>query len=94
MIQYRLPPEAVRRGALSAAAVRAVTSLLPIVLAVVLLRRLGWAPTGAFWGVVAALVGLVVVRLVDSSRAHPLADGACPHQPPPRRSAHRCSLRR
>jgi hypothetical protein len=68
VIQYRLPPDAVRRRALSAAAVRGVTSLLPVVLAVVLLRRLGWAPTGAFWAVVGALVALVVVRAVVGFR--------------------------
>ena len=49
---------------MAAAAVRVVTSLMPVVLAVVLLRRLGWAPTPAFWAVVAALVALVAVRAV------------------------------
>jgi hypothetical protein len=48
--------------------VRAVTSLLPVVLAVVLLRRLGWAPTGGFWAVVGALVALVAVRAVMGYR--------------------------
>jgi hypothetical protein len=62
VIQYRLPPEAARRRALAGASVRAVTSLLPVALAVVLLRRLGWAPTGTFWAVVAALIALVGVR--------------------------------
>jgi hypothetical protein len=33
-----------------------------VVLAVVILQRLGWAPTGVFWAVVAAIVALVVVR--------------------------------
>jgi hypothetical protein len=64
VIEYLLPPDVARRRAQAGAAVRAVTSLLPVVLAVVLLRRLGWAPTGTFWAVVAFLVGLVVVRSV------------------------------
>jgi hypothetical protein len=62
VIEYRLPPDVARRRAQAAAVVRGMTSLMPVVLAVVLLRRLGWAPTGAFWAVVAALVGLVVAR--------------------------------
>jgi hypothetical protein len=44
--------------------VRAVTSLAPIAMAVVLVRRLGWAPGPAFWAVVLVLVALVVTRAV------------------------------
>jgi hypothetical protein len=62
VIEYRLPEGAARRRAQAAAVVRAVTSLMPVVLAVVLLRRLGHAPNGWFWAVVAFLVVLVVVR--------------------------------
>jgi hypothetical protein len=62
VIEYRLPPDAVKRRVLAAAGVRAMTSLMPVALAIVLLRRLGWAPTGTFWAVVAALVALVVAR--------------------------------
>jgi hypothetical protein len=60
--RYQLPADAARRRALAAASVRAVTSLAPVVLAIVLLRRLGWAPNAAFWAVVAALAALVLVR--------------------------------
>lgn len=62
VVRYRLPPEAARRRALMATAVRGATSLAPLLLAIVLLRRLGWAPTAAFWIVVAALAVLVGVR--------------------------------
>ena len=64
MIRYTLPPGASQRRALVTALARALTSLAPVLLAVVLLRRMGWAPTGMFWAVVAALVALVVVRAV------------------------------
>ena len=69
MIEYRLPPEAAQRRALFAAGVRATASLLPVAMGVVLLRRIGWAPTAAFWAVVAALVALVGVRAVVGYRA-------------------------
>ncbi len=66
MIEYRLPPEAAQRRALAATAVRAATSLLPVAFALVLLRRLRWAPSAAFWAVVVALVLLVGVRAAVS----------------------------
>ena len=62
MIRYQLSADAARRRALASASTRAVTSLAPVVLAIVLLRRLGWAPTVAFWAVVAAIGVLVAVR--------------------------------
>jgi len=62
VIEYRLPQGAAERRAQAAAVVKAVTSLMPVVLAVVLLRRLGHAPNGWFWAVVAFLVALVAVR--------------------------------
>jgi hypothetical protein len=68
---YRLPAAAARKRALAAAALGLFRSLAPIVLAVVLLRRLGWATPAIFWGVAAALVVLVVVRaFVGYGRAH------------------------
>jgi hypothetical protein len=42
--------------------VTAFGQLAPILLAVVLVERLGWAPGGPFWAVVVVLVALVVVR--------------------------------
>jgi hypothetical protein len=62
VIEYRLPPDVAQRRAQAAAVVRAVTSLLPVLLAVVLLHRLGHAPTPLFWAVVGFLAALVVVR--------------------------------
>ena len=62
MIRYRLGPADAERRARFAAGAGVVTSLAPVALAVVLLERVGWAPPGAFWAVVAALVALVVVR--------------------------------
>lgn len=62
MIRYTLPPAVAARRAMTTALARALTSLAPVLLAVVLLRRMGWAPTGMFWAVVGALVMLVVVR--------------------------------
>lgn len=64
VIAYRLPASEANRRAVATALVRAASQLMPLVLAVVLLRRLGWAPTGVFWAVVAAIVALVVVRAV------------------------------
>lgn len=64
VIRYRLgDAEAIRR-ARAAAVVRASTSLAPIVLAIVILRRLGWAPGVVFWSITCLLVVLVVTRAV------------------------------
>ena len=64
LIAYRLPATEANKRAVATALVRAASQLMPLVLAVVLLRRLGWAPTAAFWAVVAAVVVLVTVRAV------------------------------
>jgi hypothetical protein len=64
VIRYQLTASAANKRALAAALVRAATSMAPVVLCIVLLRRVGWAPTVAFWAVAAALCGLVVVRAV------------------------------
>jgi hypothetical protein len=64
VIRYRLDDAQASRRAMVATVVGAVTSLAPVALAVVLLRRLGWAPGGLFWAVIAALGALVVVRAV------------------------------
>jgi hypothetical protein len=62
VIRYSLGDAEATRRARWAAVVGAVSSLAPIGLAVVLLHRLGWSPTTAFWAVVGALVALVVTR--------------------------------
>jgi hypothetical protein len=62
VIRYRLGEAPATRRALAAAAVGALTSLAPVLLAVVLLNRLAWRLTAAFWAVAAALTVLVVVR--------------------------------
>jgi hypothetical protein len=62
VIRYRLGDVLATRRARAAAAVGAVTSLAPVVFAVVLLTRLGWQPATPFWAVAAVLVALVVVR--------------------------------
>jgi hypothetical protein len=62
VIRYRLGDAEATRRARWASVVRAVSSLAPMVLAIVLLFRLGWAPTAAFWVVVAVLVALVATR--------------------------------
>ncbi len=62
MIRYRLDDAQASRRARVAALVGAAGAIAPILLAVVLLRRLGWAPEPLFWAVVGALVVLVVVR--------------------------------
>jgi hypothetical protein len=62
VIRYRLGDAEATRRARWASAVRAVGSLAPLTLAIVLLFRLGWAPTAAFWGVVGVLVVLVATR--------------------------------
>ncbi|HEX8796241.1 MAG TPA: hypothetical protein VF765_35065 [Polyangiaceae bacterium] len=64
LIAYRLPASEANKRAVATALVRAASQLMPLVLAVVLLHRLGWAPTAAFWAVVGAIVVLVVVRAV------------------------------
>jgi hypothetical protein len=62
VIRYRLDDALARRRSGAAAAVGAVTSLAPVVFAVVLLNRLGWQPTAAFWAIAAVLMALVIVR--------------------------------
>jgi hypothetical protein len=47
---------------LTAASFGAATSTAPLLLAVVLLRRLGWGPSLAFWIIAVALALLVAVR--------------------------------
>jgi len=63
-IRYRLDDRQASRRALVASLVGAVSALAPAVLAVILLRRLGWAPRGLFWGVGVALAALVALRAV------------------------------
>jgi hypothetical protein len=63
-LAYRLGSQAVRQRALAGVAIAIVRSLAPIALAVVLLRRLGWATPVPFWIVVGALAVLVMVRAV------------------------------
>jgi hypothetical protein len=65
-LTYLLPAKAATKRAVAGAALAAVRSLAPIVLAVILLHRLGWATPGAFWAVAAALAVLIVVRAVVS----------------------------
>jgi hypothetical protein len=62
VIRYRLGDAEATRRARWAAGLRAVSSLAPLVLAIVLLHRLGWAPTPLFWTLAGVLVTLVVVR--------------------------------
>jgi hypothetical protein len=64
VIRYRLGDAEAARRARWASVVRAGTVLAPIVLAIVLLHRLGWAPTLAFWAVASVLVALVATRAV------------------------------
>ncbi len=61
-LAYRLDSRAVRQRAIAGLAVSIVRSLAPIAIAVVLLRRLGWATPAPFWIVTAMLAALVVVR--------------------------------
>jgi hypothetical protein len=63
-LRYRLGEDAAVRRALASTAVRTMTAAAPVLLAVVLLCRLGWTPNTMFWGVVAALAALLVVRSV------------------------------
>jgi len=62
LIAYRLPASEANKRAVATSLVRAASQLMPLVLAVVLLRRLGWVPTAGFWAVVGAIVVLVAVR--------------------------------
>jgi len=62
VIRYRLGDAEATRRARWASGVRAATSLAPIALAILLLHRLGWAPTLAFWTVAGVLVALVGTR--------------------------------
>jgi hypothetical protein len=64
VIRYRLGDVPARRRARASVAVGAATSVAPVVLAVVLLNKLGWQPTVAFWAVAVALGALVVARAV------------------------------
>jgi hypothetical protein len=63
-LTYRLPEKAATQRALAGAALGAARSLAPIVLAAILLHRLGWATPAAFWAVAAALAALILVRAV------------------------------
>ncbi|MGH7297932.1 MAG: hypothetical protein ACRELB_23530 [Polyangiaceae bacterium] len=63
-LRYRLGDAEATRRARTATLVRACTTLAPVVLAIVLLRRLGWGPGIALWAVAGALCVLVVVRAV------------------------------
>jgi hypothetical protein len=65
-LEYRLGDLAASRRARVVAVLGAAASLAPVVLAVVMLRRLGWGPNAAFWAVAAALTVLVAVRAVVS----------------------------
>jgi hypothetical protein len=62
VIRYRLGDAEATRRARAATVVRALASLAPVVLAVVLLRRIGWEPGALFWAVAGAVVALVAVR--------------------------------
>jgi hypothetical protein len=65
-IEYRLGDVAATRRARATALLGAASSLAPVVLAVVLMRRLGLGLSGAFWAVAAALSVLVLVRAMVS----------------------------
>ncbi len=62
MIRYRLGDSEATRRACAAATVRGAASLAPIVMAVLLLRRLGWAPSASYGLVAGVLVVLIVTR--------------------------------
>jgi hypothetical protein len=64
VIRYRLGDAEATRRARWDAGVGAISSLAPLGLAMVLLRRLGWAPTTGFWAIVDGLVTLVLTRAV------------------------------
>jgi hypothetical protein len=61
-LEYRLGEGVAKVRARAAALLGGATSLAPVVLAIVLLRRLGWGPSGPFWAVAVALGVLVAVR--------------------------------
>ena len=63
-LSYRLPAAATRQRALAGAALGFGRSLAPVVVAVVLLRRLGWGTPPVFWAVAAGLVALVATRAI------------------------------
>jgi hypothetical protein len=65
-LTYRLPEKATGQRALAGVALGAVRSAAPIVLAVILIHRLGWATPAAFWVVAGALAVLILVRAVVS----------------------------
>ena len=62
MIRYQLGAVAAKRRAAASAAIGASTALLPVVLALELVPRLGGAPPGTFWAVAVAVAALVVAR--------------------------------
>lgn len=62
LIRYRLGDSEATRRACAAATVRGAASLAPIVMAVLLLRRLGWAPSASYGLVAGVLVVLIVTR--------------------------------
>ncbi len=62
VIRYELGAAAARRRATAGSAIGAATALAPVVLALELVPRLGWSPTGMFWAVAAAIGALVVAR--------------------------------
>jgi hypothetical protein len=66
---YRLGDEAARRRALAGAAMGVVRAVAPLVLAIILVRRLGWHTPLPFWIVAGALLLLVLVRAIVSFRA-------------------------
>ena len=67
-MHYRLGEAVATRRAAAASAVGAVTSLAPLILAVVLVHKLGWRPWVGFWGVAVALALVVGVRAVVAYR--------------------------
>jgi hypothetical protein len=66
---YRLGTQAVRRRAIAGAVMGVVRALAPLVLAIILVHRLGWRTPPAFWMVAGALLLLVAVRAIVSFRA-------------------------
>lgn len=64
MIPYRLDEAIAARRACATAAVGVVTSLTPIALAGVILNKLAWQPSPAFWAVGGALLALLAVRAI------------------------------
>jgi hypothetical protein len=62
VIRYQLGAAAAGRRAGAASLIGAATALAPVVLGLELLPRLGWAPSGMFWGVALAIFALIVAR--------------------------------